>query len=230
MPRLPRFCPTTLLLIGWVACATGGCEAVGSLANNIGRTSRDISRSFSGVTPAKAAKQLQDDKNPDNRREGINQLVEYPFGQKPPYTTRYQQMARLDPDYLVRATAIRALNRSRDATATPIFIQALSSPNDRVRLEAAKALANIPDSSAGPVLLKIVNNADENRDLRIAAADALKHYKTPDVARTLIATLNGRDYGVAWQSRHSLKTLTGRDLRYNEAAWISLIQKERPFG
>jgi HEAT repeat protein len=226
--RNDRSC--VLLLLVSIACMTAGCEAIGSLANNIGRTSRDISRALSGNTPLKAAKQLQNTESPDARREAINQLVEYPFGQKPPYTTRYQQLARDDPDYLVRATAIRALNRSRDATATPFFIASLAAPNDRVRLEAAKALTNVPDSNAQPALLKIVNNPDENRDVRIAAADALKHYKNMDVARTLIATLNGRDYAVAWQSRHSLKRLTGRDLRYNEAAWIAMIQKEHPFG
>ena len=53
----------------------------------------------------------------------------------------------------------------------------------------------------------------EPRDVRIAAADALKHYRSIDVGRALVDTLDSRDFGVAWQSRRSLIRLTGRDLR-----------------
>src|SRR5207247_99585 len=108
----------------------------------------------------------------------------------------------------VRATAIRALNRSRDASATPLFVKALDDPSDQVRLEAAKALVNMPDQKAAPALIKIVDSRTDNRDVRIAAADALRHYKALDVARTLVNTLGQRDFSVAWQSRHSLIMLT----------------------
>src|SRR2546423_106987 len=81
-----------------------------------------------------------------------------------------------DGDFLVRAVAIRALNRSRDRSATPIFMKALNDKNDVVRWEAAKALANVPDPESPEALARILTNAADNKDVRIAAADALRHY------------------------------------------------------
>ena len=52
-----------------------------------------------------------------------------------------------------------------------------------------------------------------------------------EVARALVNTLGSRDFGVAWQSRQTLRSLTGRDLRYDEAAWLAyLTGPEKPFG
>jgi hypothetical protein len=186
---------------------------------------------FTGNTPISSAKRMEDQYFPDERRIGIAKLADNAFGRRAPYTERYQQIAQYDSDWLVRATAIRQLNRSRDQSATPIFIKALSDPNETVRIEAAKALANIPDPNAVPALVKIVANADENRDARIHAADALRNYKTLEVARTLANQLDGREFGVAWQARKSLVVLTGKDLSYSESAWLEYFTgPERPFG
>ncbi|HSV13665.1 MAG TPA: HEAT repeat domain-containing protein [Tepidisphaeraceae bacterium] len=200
----------------------------------------------SGHTPAKAVAHMEDKSNADWRRLGIIDLVSsWDYARKPPYTTRYQQIAQHDPDYTVRAMAIRALNISRDASATPIFIAALDDDNELVRLEATKALANVPDPAAVPALLRHLQGqretlatavgrpaaSEEAKDVRIAAADALRHYRTLDVARTLVTYLNENEFGVAWQSRQSLRALTGRDLKYDQAAWLNyLTGPEKPFG
>lgn len=197
----------------------------------------------SGHTPAKAARLIENE-NPDYRRTGVADLaISWDYARKPPYTTRYKQVAQNDPDYTVRAMAIRALNVSRDATATAIFIAALDDENELVRLEAAKALANVPDPAAVPALLRALQGRretivdgrplalDEGKDVRIAAADALRHYRTLDVARSLVSCLNERDFGVAWQSRQSLTQLTGRDLNYDQAAWLKYLSgPEKPFS
>ena len=214
MHRTIRYVLLTILLAG----ATG-CQETKSFFNRLG-----------GKTPLRAARKMEDPHFADERREGINELVENSFGKRPPYTTRYKQIATLDPDYTVRATAVRALNRARDRSATDVFIKALSDRNDLVRLEAAKALANIPDPRAAEPLAKIVNSAVENRDLRIAAADSMRHYRDMGVARSLVNVLNGKDFGVAWQARHSLRTLTGKDHRYDERAWLTYLTQPNPFG
>jgi hypothetical protein len=67
--------------------------------------------------------------------------------------------------------------------------------------------------------------------VRIAAADALKHYRALDAARALVDTLDSRDFGVAWQSRRSLIRLTGRDLNYDEGQWLQFLTgPDRPFS
>jgi hypothetical protein len=71
----------------------------------------------------------------------------------------------------------------------------------------------------------------ESKDVRIAAADALRQYRTLDVARILVTYLNETDFGVAWQSRQSLIVLTGQDLQYDESAWLQyLVGPNKPFG
>src|SRR5437868_2403397 len=102
-----------------------GCQETEKAFGRMNEGTRQIFDYLSGNTPAVAARKMEDQTSADNRRVGINELVSRRFAQKPPYTNRYAQIAAHDPDWLVRATAIRALNRSRDASATPLFIRAL---------------------------------------------------------------------------------------------------------
>jgi len=68
-------------------------------------------------------------------------------------------------------------------------------------------------------------------DVRIAAAEAMKHYRSADAARALIGQLSGREFGLAWQAHNSLVRITGKDLRYDEAAWLTyMTNPEKPFG
>ncbi|MCC7349936.1 MAG: HEAT repeat domain-containing protein [Phycisphaerales bacterium] len=206
----------------WILLAAmlGGCQSV-----------RQPLEVMGGNTAARAVKRMEDPIFPDERREGILYLVDHEYGRKAPYTERYRQIAVSDSDYTVRAMAIRALNISRDSGATAIFIQGLSDTQPLVRLEAAKALVNLPDANAIPKLLQVVSNEDENKDVRIAAADALRHYKSLEVARTLVGVLQQREFGVAWQARKSLVQLTGHDLGYNDGAWLNyLTGPDKPFA
>jgi len=188
-------------------------------------------RAAEGDTPASAVRMTLDNSSPDNRRVGVYKLVEYPFARRPPYTTRYEQMAQGDSDPTVRAAALRACNRARDRRAVPVFIAGLSDPSELVRLEAAKGLANVPDSSAVPALLKVAANVEENRDVRVAAADAVKYYRSLEVARSLCVLLTDREFAVAWQARRSLVHLTGRNFGYDDAAWLGYFAgPQRPLG
>jgi hypothetical protein len=197
------------------------------------------------VTPERARELMFDPTRPDARREGIAAIAtRWPWGKLPPYPGYYQKFAQKDSDVTVRAMAIRALNICRDASATKIFIAGLQDDSEQIRLESAKALANIPDPEAIPGLMDLLTGsrpiltADghrmmvaESKDVRIAAADALRQYRKLDVARTLVGYLNEQDFGVAWQSRQSLITLTGQDLHYDESAWLNyLVGPSKPFG
>ena len=180
-------------------------------------------RKADGRTPLQAARMTTDVQSADNRRVGLYRLVEYPFAQKPPYTTRYEQMARSDPDPTVRAAAIRSCNRARDTHASGIFIAALTDENEMVRLEGVKGLANIPDASASAPLLKLASDVDQNRDVRIAATDALKYYRSIEIGRALANLMSDRDFAVAWQSRRSLCYMTHRDFKMDQSAWLTYI-------
>jgi HEAT repeat protein len=186
-------------------------------------------RFASGETPLKSAAAMEDDKSADRRREGILALVQNRFARRPPYTKRYEQIGARDSEYTVRAAAIRALNYSRNTDAVDLYVNGLDDEEAAVRIESAKALSNIPTTKGMAKLIAHLQK-DDSKDMRIACADALRNYKQLDVARALTAVMNERDFSVAWQARQSLVLMTGRDFRYDEAAWLGYLSSEqKPF-
>jgi hypothetical protein len=200
---------------------------------------------YLGKTPGRYARMMEDDQSADVRRTGILRLVnDYEFARKDPYTRRYWQIAQGDPNDLVRVAAIRALDRSRKATVTPIAIRDMEDPNPLLRLEAAKALANVPDEKAQPALIRHMNpvievrgesgrmeRVQESRDVRVACADALRNFPNRDVTTALVDVLRDKDFEVSWQARKSLVLLTGHDFKYDQNAWRDYFTKaEKPFG
>lgn len=169
-----------------------------------------------------AARDL-DSTNPDLRRKAIEQVVSRTYGRREPYLEVYRTTAQFDADGLVRATAVRAINRSRDNSAGAILVAALGDGEPRVRLEAAKALCNLPTPAAEFPLRKLAQTAEEDTDTRVAAIDALRHYPSLDARRTLVSQLNSNNFSLAWQSRRSLFLQTDADYRYDESAWLNYL-------
>lgn len=186
---------------------------------------------ITGDTPFDAAKNLVDPGFPDKRRQAIMFFSKHGYGRREPYTKYYAEMARTDDHHIVRAMAIRAMNRSRLKDEMPVYVAALEDKHPLVRLEAAKALANVPEpTSVGP-LIRRLQDAEETIDVRVAAADALRQHRTSEVAQALVRVLRDRDFGVAWQARYSLRLMTGKDFRFDPAAWLTyLTGTEKPFG
>jgi hypothetical protein len=212
---------------------------VAGMFKSLAEAMRNLGDKIDGVSAVKLTNKMLDMTSADARWQGINQLVNRAYGQREPFTTMYGRVAGTippsevepDPDYLVRAVAIRALNRARDKDAAPVFLRGLSDKSDVVRLEAVKALNNLPDPAAVPGLLEMVGSSQESVDVRIAAAEALRHYKTLETAQALINVLNERDFGLAWQAHRSLQWLTASDLGYDQGKWLNYITgPAKPFG
>jgi hypothetical protein len=174
---------------------------------------------LTGKTVLDAANKLTDPA-PGERRLAISKLVARDVGKGLPYTDVYKSMGQIDADPLVRATAIRALNRARDDGARPLIVAALKDGHPQVRLEAAKALCNLPDANSQDRLRVMLADSNEPVDNRIAAADALRHFDNLDTSRALVAQLTNQNFAIAWQSRRSLYLMTGMDHRYDEAEWL----------
>lgn len=159
----------------------------------------------------------------DMRRTALNRIAIHSRGNKLPYTDVYRATALQDPDAPVRAAAVRAINHVRDADSTAALVVALGDSDPMVRQEAAKALANLPTPTAEVPLRAIVQKGEEDLDTRIAAIDALRHYRSLETQRLLVSQLNSTNFALAWQARRSLYLQTGNDLRYNESAWLSYL-------
>jgi HEAT repeat protein len=177
----------------------------------------------SGPRAVDYARNLADENAPpDDRVDALNGLVRRPFGRNEPYTDGYAILARDAADPLVRAVAVRALNRSRSADHVPLFIELLSDPEMLVRLEAAKALSNLPSPpEAATPLLARATDEQEDVDVRIAAVDALKFHGRPEIVERLAALLEADEFGVAFQSRATLALIFGQDLGFEPDAWLS---------
>lgn len=157
----------------------------------------------------------------DVRRTALDRIATNSRGKGLPYTDVYRTTALQDPDAPVRAAAVRAINHVRDADATGALVVALGDTDPTVRQEAAKALANLPTPAAEQPLRAIVQRSDEDIDTRIAAVDALRHYRSPETQRLLVSQLNSTNFALAWQARRSLFLQTGSDYRYDESAWLN---------
>lgn len=159
----------------------------------------------------------------DMRRTALNRIATNTLGKNLPYTDVYRATALQDPDAPVRAAAVRAINHVRDESSTAALVIALGDTDPMVRQESAKALANLPTPKAELPLRSIVQKSDEDVDTRIAAVDALRHYKTLDTQRLLVSQLNSNNFALAWQARRSLFLQTGSDFRYDESAWLNYL-------
>ena len=201
-------------------------EALSLVADRI----KTLIQLITGDTPFNAAKALLDPSNANARYKAVVYLSNKMYGRREPYTRYYENMVRTDQEGLVRAMALRALNRAREKSLTSLYILALDDKDVAVRLEAAKALANIPDPTAVQKLIRKMNDPEEHLDVRIAAADALRLYRTAEVAQALVGTLRGQ-FSVAWQARQSLKLMTGQDYRFDRTAWLNYLSgSQRPLG
>ena len=170
------------------------------------------------------ARTLADAKaTPDQLRRAIFGLTRYDYGRKAPYTEAYAEFAGNSPSVLVRVTATRALNISRDEASRPLFIKLLKDPSPLVRLEAAKALAHLPsDDAAGP-LLAVAQDDQQSADVRVAALDALRHYNNAQIKQSLTNLLTADNFSLAWQARRSLVTITQQDHGFDVDAWRRAI-------
>jgi HEAT repeat protein len=187
-------------------------------------------RHFTGDNAERAARYMLDTENPDHRREGTLRLAAESYARQGEHERDlWADLAGHDTDYTVRAAGIRALNWSRDNRKGQLYIAALNDDQPLVRLEAAKALANNPNPDAAtPLLAHLAGDVSE--DVRIASADALRCYKTEEVAHALIGMLADSNFDVAWQSRQSLRLMTAHDFHYDQRAWLGYLSENRsPF-
>jgi hypothetical protein len=190
-------------------------------------------RYLTGDTYSKMAADLESN-DANRRRAAVLDYAESIGARDAGIRKAYRVMAQFDNDPLVRAAAVRAINITRDTDpdAGAVILKALKDGHDAVRLEAVKAIANLPQQGVAPQLIATLTDDKQPLDLRIACADALRHYRSPETARALIKQLGQTaNFALSWQSRRSLYLMTGKDLRYSEAAWLDYIASaDKPVG
>jgi HEAT repeat protein len=201
----------TLASVTLVTGMVTGCKMIDNTGNA-------ISNMVSPPTPSEEARNVFNVYDPDIRRRALNNLSASSFGGEGPYVRLYRLLID-DPDPTVRAAAVKALGLHGEVKDVPLVCIRLADQADMVRWEASKALQKIHNPHAIKPLINGMNK-DSDADVRMACADALGQYATPEVYGALVSALDDERYGVALAASKSLQTITGQELGDQASAWI----------
>lgn len=200
---------------------TGGCETIGQDLNYMVKT-------ILPPSPGEAARMMQDQYDPDRRREGTVWISNAPFGGVDIYVENYRVIIELESDPTVKAAAIRALGRHGTPDDAPMIGRHLGDENEYVRWEAAKALQRLHNPAVAPALRDALRNEDERSETRVAAAIALAQYPRDSVFQSLLGALDARELSVNAAAEQSLNTLTGESFDMDRIAWTRWYMEQSP--
>lgn len=203
----------SLLLLAALTGMIGGC--------NGGPTA--VFEKLSPPTPAQEARNVFNVYDPDVRRKALNNLSASPFGGEGPYVRLYRLLID-DPDPTVRSSAVKALGLHGEPQDVPLLTIRLSDEADMVRWEAAKSLQKIHNPAAIKPLLRSLAK-DKDPDVRMACADALGQYATPEVFGSLVSALDDTRHGVVIASKDSLNIITGQNLGIKGTDWLNFREQ-----
>jgi HEAT repeat protein len=206
----------SMALLAALAAFSIGCEA-------LSKGPSAVMEKLSPPTPAEEARNVFNVYDPDIRRRALNNLSASPFGGEGPYVRLYRLLID-DPDPTVRAASVKALGLHGEVTDVPLVTIRLNDEADMVRWEAAKALQKIHNPTAIKPLINTMAK-DTDPDVRMACADALGQYASPEVYSALVSALDDSRYGVVLASQKSLTILTGQDLGAAGSAWLDYREK-----
>ena len=181
------------------------------------------------LNPREKIAHIFDEKDPDKRRKGIEELSHYHIALRDPYLKAYALRANpaSEQDPTVRSVAIRTLGKANDSKYADVILAALNDPNEMVRWDACVVYTHISNQKALP-FLKQLAISDSSFDVRQTAVAALKHYKVNDVFQTLIKCLDDDKYEVRSAADKALEEIFGEDLGDTPAEWINAKNNPKP--
>ncbi len=168
-----------------------------------------------GMSDAKIAKALLEQKDPDDVQEAILAIGEQNRRKFIPLLIKLLQR---DPRTIMRCACAHALGEMRATEAAPALIKAMEDRQALVRCDAAIALGKIASPKAAPRLARTVR-FDPDPDVRAAAATALGRIATSPAVQALIETLLDRDASVRYAAARALHEATGRPFSLRYGVW-----------
>jgi hypothetical protein len=127
--------------------------------------------------------------------------------------------ARPDEDPMVRATAVAGLaNMQGDGVLDTLGKVALNDKNVYVRREAVLALASRVPAEGAAVMIEALKN-DSSPDVRLAAAEGLRHFRDKAALQALIEVVEDANIAIATKAWESLRYMTGQALPREALPW-----------
>lgn len=178
----------------------------------------------------------------DERRKAVDALASGRAATEEWAVKAFDSIARTDVDSMVRVAALRGLRRSMSAATVPTLVKLLTPgtpPADArpapgpVRWEAMQLLrdigrdGNVPADRQSAVAEVLVQRAerDPDRNVRIAAVEAMGDYRETRVTQALLAALKDRDFAMQSAAEGSLRRITGESHAYDAEEWSTALSK-----
>jgi len=235
--------PAAIAVVGAALLLAGGCRSVQSdlvdlqaerrcteavaLKRQCKRVLRTEACPEHGPVPGKLDPELYED-----RYEAAVSLAKEVLDGTPSYVARRDDIAkglrgRLDDrSALVRQVAIDGLVAVEGAGAAAAIADRLRDRDVWVRYTAVKALGRIQARDRAEGIAHALRR-DEGRDVRRAAAQALREARATEAARELFLALAGDDSpdrsGVRYHAYLALRALTGKDPGESPRAWRPIV-------
>ncbi len=172
--------------------------------------------------PDVLVEQLFNAQSPDTRRIAIEKLSKtYWINEEKNRELVAQMTSRsVEKSPIVRAAAVRTLAKVNDPKYFDKIADAMKDDSSIVRFDAADSFELIIYPPAEDELQRLALD-DDNEDVRTAACQALKNYRSDDTYRTLLRCLGDESFTVREASHESLVAMTGVDNGYDPTKWVS---------
>jgi HEAT repeat protein len=159
---------------------------------------------------------------PAKRVEALHQIATSATGADTPdqreITDQLAKQMQAEPDPLVRREIVKTIAEFRTPVAQQALETSLRDSDDAVRVAGCRALGRRADAaSIGPLASAL--RADEDIDVRLAAAEALGQVKSPESIQALTVALEDRDPALQYVGVQSMKSITGQDYGPSVEAW-----------
>jgi HEAT repeat protein len=149
-------------------------------------------------------------------------------------TDQLARQIQVEPDPLVRQAVVGTIAEFRTPIAQQVLEAGLADQDETVRVACCQAIgrraaAGVEDAgNTSLAALAGVLRSESNIDVRLAAAEALGHIKSPDAIQALIVALDDRDPALQYVGVQSMKSITGQDYGPDVQAWRTVAAGDTP--
>ncbi len=184
----PAIWRKTLRALTWWAVAgvcAASCAACSSNPDaDFNTVIPDIIKEARGDPVDQSIRDLVNTASPDAQRAAIQSIQDKPWGHDPGCMKAYRTLSA-SPSPMVRGQAMRALasSHSCDVEVADVLLRGLADADPGVRRDASQALVDIRNPVTIPAMLDHLANPDEEAQVRINLARALKGYNVAKVLR-----------------------------------------------
>lgn len=177
----------------------------------------------------------------DERRKAVDVLSRGRHAADDWVAQGFSTIARTDSDPMVRVSALRGLRASGGPAAVSTALKLLQRtpppdvvpPPAPVRWQAMQLLRDlchdqrIGDSERDGVVATLIDRTDldADRNVRLAAIEALAVFRERRVLIALIDVLRERDFALQAAAEQSLAELTGQHFEYDADAWSAWLNR-----